>query len=572
MRSFFLAPLGLLFLLFLAGCGGGSKTQLAAGGQGRATLTVKWPERTRLIPDASNSIKVVIQKDSAVVAQQTVARPTAGGTVIADFLSLPTGNLTATATAFPNADGTGVAQSTATIPLVITADLVTLFSITMNSTIDHLDLTAATASVKANLTLKIVATAKDASGAVVLTTQNKLTWASSATSIATVDGVGNVTGVAVGSADITVTDTESGKAAKTTVTVTPLGPISFAVPIITNIATPNEIVPADFDGDGKMDIAVGTDNSVKIFYGKGDGTFETPVTLMTSTGRVTPFSAADMNGDGKPDLVCTAPNQVVVLDNAGGRNFASPIFIAAVSQLGALVTGDFNSDGKPDIGVVAYNHPGSTQTDIFTFFNQGGDVYTPGASVHNIWIITGLKTADLNADGKLDLLISITTSSVGGSGGNINFGDGAGNFSGGPTVGTASFNVNQTAIGDFNGDGKPDFVIANNNDGSVAVSLNQGGGAFGGPTYYGSGNYPDHLVATDFDGDGHPDIVIENRDATFFTVLRNTGGLFPTSKQFPTGLNSGPLSVADFNGDGKPDVVVSSSSGANLAVMLNNSP
>ena len=117
MRSFLLVPFGILFVLLLAGCGGGSNTQLATtGGQGRATLTVTWPARTRLIPDASNSIAVVVKQGTTISAQQTLARPAAGGTSTASFASLPTGTLSVTATAYPNADGTGVAQATATVP------------------------------------------------------------------------------------------------------------------------------------------------------------------------------------------------------------------------------------------------------------------------------------------------------------------------------------------------------------------------------------------------------------------------------------------------------------------------
>jgi hypothetical protein len=208
------------WLCLLAGCGGGSNPQLATtGGQGRATLTVAWPARTRLIPDASNSITVIVHQGTTAVANQTLARPAAGGTSTASFTSLPTGTLSVTANAYPNADGTGVAQASATIPLVIVSNQTTSFSITMNSTIDHLDLTAPTASVNAGATLQVTATAKDASGAVVLTTPSRLTWASSATGVATVDATGLVTGVTAGSTDISVTDTESGKAAKTTVTV-----------------------------------------------------------------------------------------------------------------------------------------------------------------------------------------------------------------------------------------------------------------------------------------------------------------------------------------------------------------
>src|SRR5205807_268610 len=119
------------------------------------------------------------------------------------------------------------------------------------------------------------------------------------------------------------------------------------------------------------------------------------------------------------------------------------------------------------------------------------------------------------------LLVSIVTDMVGASGAGIYWGDGTGHFSDGPGVGTASFNVDTTVIADFNGDGKLDYALANNTDGSLSVVLNAGNGTFNTPATYGPLFYPDALAAADLDGDGKPDIVVDNRDATYFTVMRN---------------------------------------------------
>ena len=90
----------------------------------------------------------------------------------------------------------------------------------MGSTIDHLAITPAAPSVAVGATTPLSATAFDATGAMVLTTASKLTWVSSAPTLATVDAAGVVTGVAAGTSTITVTDTESTKSATTTVTIT----------------------------------------------------------------------------------------------------------------------------------------------------------------------------------------------------------------------------------------------------------------------------------------------------------------------------------------------------------------
>src|SRR5262245_38595680 len=117
----------LVLVLGLTGCGGGSENP---DNTGRATFTVVWPDNSRLIPAAANSIKVEIKTGSTVFTSKTLPRPAGGGPASAAFDALPLGSLTAVATAFPNADGTGVAQAKASIPLTIIAGQNTAFSVT----------------------------------------------------------------------------------------------------------------------------------------------------------------------------------------------------------------------------------------------------------------------------------------------------------------------------------------------------------------------------------------------------------------------------------------------------------
>jgi hypothetical protein len=166
---------------------------------------------------------VQILYGSNVLASQTLARPAGGGPASVTFNSLAAGTLTATATAYPGTDGSGVAQAQATVPLTVVANQTVAFSLTMGSTISTLALTPANQSIAVGYTLPLKATATDASGNIVLMAPQKLQWASSNPAVATVDGSGNVTGAGVGTgasaAQITVTDTESGKSATTTVAV-----------------------------------------------------------------------------------------------------------------------------------------------------------------------------------------------------------------------------------------------------------------------------------------------------------------------------------------------------------------
>ena len=227
MRHTTLVLLSVLLSLLLAGCGGGSSRQSISkqAHSGKATFTIKWPARltvprsSRLVPDASNSIKVEIKNASIVVTTQVLPRPANGGISTITFDPLPVGVLNMTATAFPQTDGTGIAQAAAASPIVIQADQNTPLSLTMATTIDHLELSPPSPSLAVTTIQQMTATAKDSAGSIVLLSAVKLTWASSNTAVATVTSTGQVTAVTPGSAQLTVTDAESQKSASTTITV-----------------------------------------------------------------------------------------------------------------------------------------------------------------------------------------------------------------------------------------------------------------------------------------------------------------------------------------------------------------
>lgn len=189
------------------GCAGSSVDGTASG---QATMSITWPERTRVIPVAANSITVTFWKGTTVVSTKTVARPTVGNQSTVSFTSLASGTYTVVAQAFPNANGTGTAQASASQSVAISSGATTPLEITMASTIASLTATMTTAGILVGSSAPITVTAIDANGATVLTSASTITYGSSNTSVATVDTSGVVTGVATGTATITVTETESG--------------------------------------------------------------------------------------------------------------------------------------------------------------------------------------------------------------------------------------------------------------------------------------------------------------------------------------------------------------------------
>lgn len=200
-----------------AGCGGVSAPVRTS----RATLTIVWPTRSRLIPAAANSLRVALKQGEASLGERLVARPANGTSSTVFFDRLPGGAATATATAYPQADGSGVALATATVPLTLTLGQNTDFTLTMASTIDHLDLSVPASPMTAGATGAAAVAARDSAGAAVPLTASKLQWISTDPTVATVDSAGVVTAVSLGTATIRVSDTESLRVAEASVRVVP---------------------------------------------------------------------------------------------------------------------------------------------------------------------------------------------------------------------------------------------------------------------------------------------------------------------------------------------------------------
>jgi hypothetical protein len=113
---------------------------------------------------------------------------------------------------------------------------------------------------------------------------------------------------------------------------------------------PLSLVLADFNGDGNLDVAVATVQGVEVLLGNGDGTFSRPKLYAKGPGPIS-VVAADFNGDGFIDLAATENNNVIVLLGNGDGTFQPPVRFHC-KDCGQLITADFNVDGKPDLASV----------------------------------------------------------------------------------------------------------------------------------------------------------------------------------------------------------------------------
>jgi len=301
---------------------------------------------------------------------------------------------------------------------------------------------------------------------------------------------------------------------------------------------------ADFNGDGKLDIASGTNSgsSIVIRLGNGDGTFQ-GISYPTSGLGLSGVFTGDFNGDGKLDVVAAES----LLPGNGDGTFQAAIHLSSLpGSIGAV--GDFNKDGKLDLaGGISNNLP----PIFWVALGNGDGTFQSATTIGSCGVdsIFRLATADINGDGNLDL---VTFTSAGGVASFCTFlGNGDGTFTHGPSNTAGQTVVENLVLTDFNGDGKPDLVYLAPHP---VIQLGQGDGTFQGQTPIpiqapsgGCGLGP--LVAGDFNGDGKLDLAMLN-----CVVLGNGDGTFQTPLVYPAQVTLFPLVAADFNNDGKLDL------------------
>jgi hypothetical protein len=271
---------------------------------------------------------------------------------------------------------------------------------------------------------------------------------------------------------------------------------------------PGALAVGDFNGDGKQDIAVVTfvGATVAILLGKGDGTFTVAPLSPTVGGNPNSIAVGDLNGDGKLDLVVSSNNTLSVLLGKGDGSFSAIAPPTAGSAPGGVFLVDLNRDGKLDLVLGNGSSP-----YVSILLGHGNGTFSAAASPA---APTGPVTVmDLNRDGKLDLLFAEgnvpgfaqTTISV-------LLGEGSSQFTPGPTSPVVDNGISGGVVADLNGDGKLDYAAAEAYpSNSYEFLLGDGHGTFnlhGAIVVSNNGNGPG--VAGDFNGDGRLDLATIN--------------------------------------------------------------
>jgi len=327
---------------------------------------------------------------------------------------------------------------------------------------------------------------------------------------------------------------------------------------------------ADFNGDGRLDLAItGYDSSccyLRVLLGNGDGTFTTKNVYTHESGGWV-VVAGDFDGDGRSDLVIVdATNVVSFFHGLGDGTFAAPI--DSGNERGAngdsmsAVVGDLNLDGKPDIAFTGLGLP------AVLFLGQGDGTFQSSSMMEESPLVVSLAIADLNGDGKPDLVLGgLFGASAAASPAFVQLGNGDGTFQAGASVGKDD-GAFAAVVGDFRL-GTPAAIVYKEG-GTVGVLQGSGDGTFPTQARYMTDQELDNsaLEFVDVNDDGVLDVVAPNDEAGVVVLLGNSDGTLQSAQvSRDASLANGtianctmkvPLSVVagDWDADGTLDLAV----------------
>jgi hypothetical protein len=345
---------------------------------------------------------------------------------------------------------------------------------------------------------------------------------------------------------------------------TELPPARFTSPVAYNSGGggAEAVAVADVNRDGIPDLVVAlqcpgeydggcttSGGKIGVMLGNGDGTFQSAMIFSSGGATADSIAVADVNGDGIPDVV-----------------------VANYCESSAGCPYDYGADGPGSVSILLGNGDGTFQFPIS--YSSGG------------WNADSVSVADVNGDSIPDLIVSNACETGACSNGEIGLGtvavligNGDGSFQAAVSYASGGWVAAAVVTADVNGDGKPDLVVANqcltvqsryfptcNPDGVVGVLFGNGDGTFQSPVTYNSGGVAAFsVVVADVNGDGHPDLVVSNPcgyapscEDSVSVLAGNGDGTFQDPVTYSEkGWGIATVAVADVNGDGYPDLAVS---------------
>ncbi len=330
---------------------------------------------------------------------------------------------------------------------------------------------------------------------------------------------------------------------------------------------PSWVAIGDLDGDQKLDMAVVEyrQNTVSVFLGRGNGDFHEPRSFKTG-GKPDGLALGDFDKDGDLDFVVANEGEgdVGIYLNTGDGTFAETVHYSLGNSLVELAIGDL--DGDNDLDIVAAN---TEEEKLSILINKGKGVFSKQRKLKVGGEDCSCKLGDLDGDGDLDLVVS--DSKEGKIAVFLNQGNGQ--FAN-PVFYDVGASPLELVLGDLDADGDTDIAVCNEKDGDVSILFNQGNGSFtrGDDIPVSDDAFDDafDLALGDIDGDSKPDLLVsDNSMNRGYVFLNNGNGTFQKPKLFATGKNPGYIALADLDADSDLDVVVTNFGDDTITILLN---
>ncbi|CAF1604227.1 unnamed protein product, partial [Adineta ricciae] len=338
-------------------------------------------------------------------------------------------------------------------------------------------------------------------------------------------------------------------------------------------SVPHSLVVNDFNNDGLLDIVIGRygANSIGIFFGKSNGTFNNMVTFSTMRSRPFYLSTGDFNNDKRLDLVVVnhGTNSISIYLNQGNGTFANEIsYSMGYDSLSyATVVGDFNHDKNLDLAVV-----NSGIDNIAILFGIGNGQFSSPTFYTTKYGSqpTSLALGDLNNDDILDLVVA--TSGVPSI--SIFYGFKNGTFAQQRLLELETPAYPQfVATGDLNKDNQTDIIILDSINGDIHVLLGYGNGSFSSITTYitNDNDSPYSVAIGDLNQNNRSDLAVTSYTTNKVLILMDYSFAFTVDQnQYSLGRNSRPSFVAlgDFNSDHRLDMAVTKISTDSVGIVI----